>query len=277
MKPLKTLIRLTHLAAAATGQRHPKCLSFPRKRESKVSGVPPFWIPAFAGMTKLRGGMERLKCVCPVAAAICLIAAWPTYADEAAKEKPAAVLADKPGPVPAAPPAQPVASAPVATAIAAAPKPIASDPMEKELEDETSKLQKLEVELKAVESVPIPSAEAPAVKVPVVKPPPNPDAMPKEPVKGLEEDYANALYAMGKYDLARAAYQRLVESKPQPDVLAWARLQVANCGRHTGDLQSAGAACEALLNASPTSPWSREATWWAGEIKWWQLWNQSTK
>jgi TolA-binding protein len=82
---------------------------------------------------------------------------------------------------------------------------------------------------------------------------------------------------MGKYDLARAAYQRIVESKSKPDIIAWARLQVANCARRSGDLAAAGAAYEALMNASPTSPWAGEAAWWAGEIKWWILWGQSTK
>jgi TolA-binding protein len=227
---------------------------------------------------KLLPGLTHLA----TATALCLVAAWPIYADDTAKAKPAAT--------PASPPAQTAASAQVATAVAVAPTPVEaapappraeqpapSDPVEKELVDETSKLQKMEAELKALESTPIPSAEAPAVKAPVVKPAPNPGEIPKEPAKGLEEEYANALYAMGKYDLARVAYQRVVESKPQADILAWARLQVANCARHTGDLQSAGAAYEALMNTSPTSPWASEATWWAGEIKWWSLWQQSAK
>ena len=215
------------------------------------------------------------------AATVCLIAAWPARADDAGKSQPAAIQA--------AQPAKTAESAPVASA-AEAPKPLqaapvpvraeqpaAGDPVEKELEQETAKLQKMEAELKAVESLPLPSAAAPAVKAPVVKPAPDPNAIPKEPVKGLEEEYANALYAMGKYDLARAAYQRIIESKPKADILAWARLQVGNCARRSDDLQAAGAAYEALMNASPTSPWADEATWWAGEIKWWILWGQSTK
>ncbi len=155
--------------------------------------------------------------------------------------------------------------------------PLAGDPLEKELEEETAKLQKMEAELKAVESLPLPSAAAPVVKVPAVNPAADPKEIPKEPVKGLEEEYANALYAMGKYDLARAEYQRIIESKPKADVLAWARFQVGNCARHSDDLPAAGAAYEALMTASPTSPWADEAAWWAGEIKWWILWDQSTK
>jgi len=231
------------------------------------------------------------------AAAVCLLAAWPIRADEAGKDKPAAIQADQP--------AKTAESAPVATATSDAPKPLAvapepvraepsaslaaapepvraeppapSDPMEKELERETAKLEKMEAELKAVESLPLPSAATPAVKAPVVKPPANPNEIPKEPVKGLEEEYANALYAMGQYDLARAAYQRILDAKPKADIMAWSRLQVANCARHTGDLQAAGAAYEALMNASPVSPWAGEAAWWAGEVKWLILWNQSTK
>jgi tetratricopeptide (TPR) repeat protein len=216
------------------------------------------------------------------AAAFCLIAAWPIRANDAGKDQPAAIRAEQP--------AKTVESAPVATAVAEAPKPlkaapaperaeppVPADPVEKELEQETSKLQKMEAELKALESLPLPSAAAPAVKVPVVKPAPDPSQIPKEPVKGLEEEYANTLYAMGKYDLARAAYQRIIESKPKADTMAWARLQVANCARYSGDLQAAGAAYEALMNASPTSPWADDAAWWAGEVKWWILWGQSTK
>jgi tetratricopeptide (TPR) repeat protein len=216
------------------------------------------------------------------AAAICLIGAWPIRADDAGKDQPAAIRADQP--------AKAVQPAPAATAAAEAPKPlkvapaperaeppVPADPLEQELEKETSKLQKMEAQLKAIESLPLPSAAAPVVKVPVVKPAPNPNEIPKEPVKGLEEEYADTLYAMGKYDLARPVYQRIIESKPKADILAWARLQVANCARHGDDLQAAGAAYEQLMSASPTSPWADDAAWWAGEIKWWVLWSQSTK
>jgi tetratricopeptide (TPR) repeat protein len=212
-------------------------------------------------------------------AALCLLAAWPVRADDAGKDKPAALQ-----------PAKTVESAPVAGATAQAPKPleaapaperverpIPSDPLEQALEREAAKLTKMEAELKAVESLPLPSAAAPVVKAPVVKPAPDPNEIPKEPLKGLEEEYANTLYALGKYDLARVAYQRLIESKPRADILAWARLQAANCDRRRGNLQAAGAAYEALMNAAPTSPWATEAAWWAGEVKWWILWSQSTK
>jgi tetratricopeptide (TPR) repeat protein len=220
------------------------------------------------------------------AAAVCLIAAWPVRADEAAKDPPAAIQAAQPQPakaVESAPAAPAAAQAPKPLEVAPAPaparaeQPVPGDALEKDLEQETSKLQKMEAELKAVESLPLPSAAAPVVKVPVVKPAPDPKEVPKEPAKGLEEEYANALYAMGKYDLARAAYQRIIESKPKADILAWSRFQVGNCARHSNDLQAAGAAYEALMTASPTSPWTDEATWWAGEIKWWILWGQSTK
>jgi len=214
------------------------------------------------------------------AAIVCLLTALPLCADDAGKGSPTAI-----------PPPKTAESAPIAMATPqAAPKPIEAapatepakqpvltDPLEQDFERETSKLEKMKAELKAVESLPLPSAAAPVVKAPVVKPAPNPNEIPKEPVKGLEEEYANSLYALGKYDLARAAYQRLIESNRQADVLTWARFQVANCHRRLGDLPAASAAYEALLNAAPASPWVTEAAWWAGETKWWILWGQSTK
>ncbi len=216
------------------------------------------------------------------AAAVCLIAAWPIRADDAAKGQPAAIQATQPAktaePAPAAAPA---AEAPKPPQVAPAPvrlePPTPGDPLEKELKEETAKLQKMEAELKAVESLPLPSAAAPVVKAPAVNPAADPKDIPKEPVNGLEEDYANALYAVGKYDLARAVYQKIIESKPKADVLAWARFQVGNCARHSDDFPAAGAAYEALMTASPTSPWADEAAWWSGEVKWRILWDQSTK
>jgi tetratricopeptide (TPR) repeat protein len=230
--------------------------------------------------------MRRLKALTPLvrpamAAAVCLVAALPIRADEAGKDYPA--VAHPSEALESALAAVRAAQAPTPLQIAPAPapveRPVLSDPLEQELERESSKLEKMEAELRAVESLPLPSAEVPAVKAPpaVVKPPPSPNEIPKGPVKGLEEEYANTLYALGKYDLARAAYERLIESEPQADVLVWARLQVANCDRHLGDLQAAGAAYEALMNAAPASPWAGEAAWWAGEVKWWILWGQSTQ
>ncbi len=216
------------------------------------------------------------------AAAICLVAAWPVYADDIGKDGPVAIQMVQP--------VQPVQLAPLAIAPVEAPKPllvapkperadppVPGDPLEKEFERESSKLQKMEAELKAVESLPLPSAPAPVVKVSEVKAAPDPNEIPKEPVRGLEEEYANSLYAVGKYDLARAAYQQIIDSKPKEDIMIWARLQVANCARHSGDLQAAGAAYEALMTSAPTSPWAGEAAWWAGEVKWLMLWDQSTK
>jgi tetratricopeptide (TPR) repeat protein len=218
-----------------------------------------------------------------IAAAICLIAAWPVRAEDAGKDVPVAIRVDQPvkavelmPPLLMAP-----AEAPKPLQVAPMPErvepPIPGDPAEKELERENARLQKMEAELKALESLPLPSAPVPIAKVPVVKAPPDPNAIPKEPVRGLEEEYANSLYAVGKYDLARAAYQRIVDSKPKEDIMVWSRLQVANCARHSGDLQAAGAAYEALMTAAPASPWVGEAAWWAGEVKWLMLWDQSTK
>jgi TolA-binding protein len=215
-----------------------------------------------------------------IAAAVCLVAVGSVDADEARQDKPAAIQ-----PAQAAAPGSgettATQSAPKPIEVPAAPeraaRPAPSDPLEQELEGETARLQKMEAELKAVESLPLPSAEAPVVQAPAVKPVPNPNEIPKEPVKGLEEEYANALYSLGKYDLARAVYQRIIESKPQEDIVVWARFQAANCARHTGDLQAAGAGYETLMNVAPTSPWAAEAAWWAAEIKWWLLWNQSAR
>jgi TolA-binding protein len=145
------------------------------------------------------------------------------------------------------------------------------------LEEEIARLHKLEVELRAVESLPAPSAAAslPAAKPREEKPAPTAADLPKEPLKGFEEEFATALYALGNYDSARVAYRKLLEAKPKPDVQAWARFQIANCAKRAGDFPAAAAAYEELLTTSPTSPWAPEAAWWANEIKWRMRWDQT--
>lgn len=110
-------------------------------------------------MTPLKSAIRWMRL--GTAAAVCMVAAWPLRADDAAKGQPVAIQA--------AQPAQAAASAPAAAPAAPAPKPLqvapvpvraepplAGDPLEKEFAEETAKLQKMETELKAVESLPLP-------------------------------------------------------------------------------------------------------------------------
>ena len=170
----------------------------------------------------------------------------------------------KPGAAtPGAATAAPAAIIPPPAAPAEGPKP-AQPGLGGELEEELARLHKLEAELKAVESAPLPGGgqegSLPATKPQEEKPAPSAAEVPKEPVKGLEEEFANALYALGKYDAAGAVYRKLLESKPKADVQEWARFQIANCARRAGDLPAAATAYEELLTTSPTCTWAPEAT-----------------
>jgi len=176
----------------------------------------------------------------------------------------------------AAPTASPAAGNPQTASPAEAPKP-AQPSLEGQLQEELARLHRLETELKAIESTPLQAAPPPAVKPQEEKPALGAEAeVPKEAVRGLEEEFANALYALRKYDSAGAVYRKLLESKPKADVQVWARFQIANCAKRAGDLPAAAAAYEELLTTSPTCPWAPEAAWWANEIKWRMRWDQTT-
>ena len=83
--------------------------------------------------------------------------------------------------------------------------------------------------------------------------------------------------AFDKYDQAKAIYIEIAESKPTPDRLAWAHMQIGNCARKTGDFLGALAAYRELMNKVPDSSWAEEAAWWTSEIKWWSLWNETMR
>lgn len=175
---------------------------------------------------------------------------------------------------PAATPLPPEPSAP-----AAAPAPATDeDPaLAKQLKSEIERVQRMAAELKTIESAPLPSDHSVAATPAESKAPPTLEDLPTEPAPGAEESFANALYNLGKYAQARAIYEKLIESKPSPDRRAWARLQVGNCARKTGDMLGAVAAYEQLFNESPASPWAKEAEWWAGQMRWWLIWNETMR
>ena len=173
-------------------------------------------------------------------------------------------------------PAQPAHEAPVA-ATAAAPEMKPTVLIDLQLQEEIGRLKQMEQELQAIESAPLPAAEPVAPPPKAEKPAPKPDDLPKAPAKGLEEEYANTLYALGECERARAVYRRIVDAKPKTETRAWAKLQIGNCARRTNDLPGAVAAYEDLMNDAPDNPWAKDAAWWASEIKWWMLWNETMK
>jgi tetratricopeptide (TPR) repeat protein len=218
-------------------------------------------------MSTARPGRKRL---CGAAFVLCLAAA-PSLRAEDKPSAPAAVTESAPTAITAPVGVQQDADA------GDAQKPADKSAPEAQLEEELARLQKLQVELQAIESLPLPHGSSPAPKAAEEKPDPSPAELPKAPVKGLEEEFANALYALGKYDAAAAVYRQLLESKPKADVQAWARFQVANCAKRTSDLPAAAAAYEDVLTLSAGCPWAPDATWWANEIKWRMRWDQTTK
>ena len=94
------------------------------------------------------------------------------------------------------------------------------------------------------------------------------------PTKSL---LADALYALGKYEDARALYAKVLAAKPKGEKVVWALMQSGNCARHLHDYVGAVASYEQILNGHSTSPWCKDAEWWAAQIKWRLLWNETMK
>ena len=149
--------------------------------------------------------------------------------------------------------------------------------IERQIQAELERLGSLQEKLIAVRNAPVPERAAPVpaskTKDPAEKPKPKP--IPVKAVKGAEEEFANALYALGRYDRARAVYQDIVDNGPGKRRYAWAMLQLGNCARKKNDFVTALGIYEKLLSRSPRDLWAQEAAWWAGEIKWRLLWDKT--
>ncbi len=149
--------------------------------------------------------------------------------------------------------------------------------LEQQIEEQLAKLQRLQAELEAIESAPLPERPVPARKAPAEKRIEVPKEIPSKPIKGAEEELADALFALGKYEEAYVLYEHVAESKPNADSVAWAHLQLGNCARRTRDYVVALKAYEKLMNESPDNPWTEEAAWWCSQIKWLLLWNETMR
>lgn len=163
-------------------------------------------------------------------------------------------------------------------------------PIEKELQNETARLRRLKAELEALEAAPLPDGMLQAkpsgsgAEVSQENSPTDQGAgahealrLPEAPAPGAEEEFANALFALGKYDRALPLYQQIIESSPDPEKKAWARLQLGNCQRRSGDFVGALKTYAELMADSPDSFWAEEAAWWSGQIKWRLLWNETLR
>ena len=146
--------------------------------------------------------------------------------------------------------------------------------LEQQLKLELQNLRRFEAELEAVRSAPLPEQPELEMEQPVEKPKPKPVPLPEKPAPGLEEAFADCLYALGEHEKARAIYAEIAAGKPAPDTLAWAHFQIGNCARHLKDFAGAKGAYEHVLNKCQTSPWCKEAEWWAGQANWWLLYRK---
>ena len=171
-------------------------------------------------------------------------------------------------------------------------------PLEKELQNETARLRRLKAELEALEAAPLPhgmlqanvsaagdpasqenSQTGPGAQRTTGRRAGDHDALriPEAPAPGTEEEFANALFALGRYDQALAIYQQIIESGPEPEKKAWTCLQLGNCQRRSGDFVGALKTYANLMADSPDSFWAEEASWWSGQIKWRLLWNEALR
>lgn len=157
--------------------------------------------------------------------------------------------------------------------------------LEEDLDGEMKELKRLEAELEAIESAPLPAKKAAGKKSAIAQKParatkkPEFQAkdIPETPAIGAEENLADILYSLGEYKKARRIYRELADSKPAQDRLAWALFQVGNCARKTGDFLGAKKVYGELINTVPEHPWAVEATWWDTQIQWWVMWRESRR
>ncbi len=141
--------------------------------------------------------------------------------------------------------------------------------LEKQLQAETEKLRQLHETLEAIENAPLPEEPAKNPETAESKPEPvEAFDIPEKPVAGAEEDFANVLFMVGEYERAKAVYDTILSGKPAPDRAAWAALQAGHCARLSGEYMDAVRAYESCMNEYGNSPWADEAAWWAGQVKW---------
>jgi len=94
----------------------------------------------------------------------------------------------------------------------------------------------------------------------------------REAISGTEEEFANCLYALGRYAAALNAYKVILESAATDDAKGWAGLQIGHCRRRLGNASAAQAAYMAVISNKPEGPWADEAGWWMAQVKWQLLW-----
>jgi len=155
------------------------------------------------------------------------------------------------------------------TAMPATASPAADDGfarLEKQLQEEMKRLERLQEQLKVIQATPPPAPAPPAPRKEA--PGPSVQEVPEGPVPGAEEAFANTLYALGQYRKARDMYRRLAQEGGSEDRTAWALLQAGHCARRMGDNLAANEAYEECMNRFPKSPWAKEAAWWSGHVKW---------
>ena len=152
--------------------------------------------------------------------------------------------------------------------------------LKQDLNGEMKELKRLEAELEAIESAPLPTKKSAVTQKPASatkKPEFQAEDIPDTPAIGAEEDLADILYSLGEYKKARRIYRELADSKPAQDRLAWALFQAGNCARKTGDFLGAKKIYGELINTAPEHPWAAEATWWDTQIQWWVMWRESRR
>jgi len=155
--------------------------------------------------------------------------------------------------------------------------------MERSVREAEAKLKRMREELAAIESAPPPPRRAAPTGPDADRPGKTPlpkravKDIPARPIASAEEPFANALYALGKYQRAQAIYRRIAAGANVEEKRAWARFQIGNCARKTNDMVAALAAYDELLAKSPNTLWAQEAAWWSGQVKWRLLWRETTK
>jgi len=149
------------------------------------------------------------------------------------------------------------------------------------VEAEMERLERMQEELKTIESAPLPTP-APAAEETPEPPAPKPVLkhtaadVPPKPVPGAEEQYANMLFALGEYERATPVYRRIADNSQNPEKVGWAFLQLGNCARRSGDHVAALAAYANVLSKAQDTTWAAEASWWTAQVKWRLLWNEES-